>query len=162
MRTYRTLAALATIAVFASCSSSLDSLTASDIVGQWTAAREEASPTGSYSRQLTFSNDGHFVLEFRSYGVYQGQQADDLSSYSRTAGTFTVAGDRLSFDPESLTTWDAFYGASSPETVRTPYPYASFYDDARYRVEGNTLTLDYTSYPADAPEVTRQLFQRAP
>jgi|GEM_PF-1241432 len=160
MRKFRSLLAVAMVALSAGCSGSLDSLTTGDIVGRWTADLEAASPAGYYSRQVTFSGDGHFVFEFRSYGIYRNQRDDELSSYSRTVGTYTVSGDRVTFEPESLTTWDAFHGADSPEIVQSPYPYSSFYDDARYLVEGNTLMLDYTSYPADAPEPTRQTFQR--
>lgn len=160
MRTRRAILALATIAVCASCSSSLDSLPTGDIVGRWTADREEASPAGSYVRHITFTNDGHFVSEFRSYGIYPTERAEDLSGYQRTVGTFTVAGDELSFQPDSLISWDAFYGTDSPVTVQTPYPYDSVYDDAHYRIDGVTLTLDFTTYPADGPEPTSLMLRR--
>jgi len=47
-------------------------------------------------------------------------------------------------------------------TVQAPSPHSggSYYDDARFRLDGDTLTLDYTSYPADAPVASRQLFRR--
>jgi hypothetical protein len=92
--------------------------------------------------------------------LYPGQRASDLSAYSRTVGTFAVAGDRLSFDPDSLVSWDRFYGAASPETVQSPYPYGGLYDDARFRLAPWVLTLDYTTYPADAPVPTRRTFRR--
>lgn len=160
MRSYQSLLALATIAICASCSSSVDSLATSDIAGRWVTPSEGLRPAGLYGRQLTFTNDGRFVSEVRSYGVYPKQRPEDLSSYTRIIGTFAVAGDQLSFEPESLITWDSFYGADSPEMVQTPYPYGSLYDDARFRIDGETLTLDFTTYPADAPEPTRQVFQR--
>ena len=62
--------------------------------------------------------------------------------------------------PRSLTTRDRFYGADSPETVQEPFPYYGFYDDARFRLADDTLTIDFTTYPADAAEPARQVLRR--
>lgn len=158
MQVHRPLMAFAAVAALASCSSSTDSSGAS-IIGSWV-ADSAASPTGHYVRQLIFTNDGKFVLDFRSYGLYENQQPTALSGYGRTAGSFTVNGDQLNFEPAWLSVWDYTFGRDAPQTVYAPYPYDHFYDDARFNIEGTTLTLNFTAYPADAPVPTTQIFQR--
>jgi hypothetical protein len=100
------------------------------------------------------------VLDFQSHGLYENQQADDLSGYERTTGIFTVNGDRVSFEPSQLVVWDYSFGRDAQPTVYAPYPYDHFYDDAHFHVEDDALTLDFTTYPADAPEPARQIFRR--
>ena len=100
------------------------------------------------------------MLDFQSHGLYENQQADDLSGYERTTGIFTVNGDRVSFEPSQLVVWDYSFGRDAQPTVYAPYPYDHFYDDAHFHVEGDALTLDFTTYPADAPEPARQIFRR--
>ena len=129
--------------------------------GTWKTAAENASPTGWYTRSLTFEPGGAFTSEFRSYGVYPGQPRDELSGYQRTEGTYRVEAKRLIFQPVRLVSWDRFYGATSPETVSEPYPYGSIFDDAHYDLVGPLLSLHYTTYPADAPVPTLLIFTRA-
>lgn len=158
MQVRRLLVALAAIAALARCSSSTDSSGAS-IIGSWV-ADSAASPSGHYVRQLIFTSDSKFVLDFRSYGLYEGQQPDALSGYGRTAGSFTVNGDRLVFEPSWLSTWDYSFGRDAKQTIYAPYPYDHFYDDARFSIDGTTLKLSYTAYPADAPVSATETFQR--
>lgn len=159
MRSHRALLALATVALCASCSSATDSSSSGNIVGSWV-ADSAASPNGSYLRQLTLTDDGRFTLDFRSYGLYENQQADDLSGYERTGGTFTVNGDRVSFEPGWLVVWDYSFGRDAPQTIYAPYPRDHFYDDARFRVDNDTLTLNVTLHQADSPRPATQIFRR--
>ena len=122
-----------------------------EIVGSWHQASQQLSPFGTYEFRVTFTQGGRFTTDGRMYGVYGGRPPKELSSYSKTEGTYSTDGDRLILSPQRLTSWDRFYGASSPERVDEPYPYSGYFDDARYEVSGSTLTLRYTTYPADAP-----------
>ena len=128
-------------------------------VGDWATPREALSPTGSHEDLLALAPDGRFVAESRMYGVYPGQPADLLSASSRTEGRYRVEGDRHHFEPESLTSDDTF-GGRGETTVQAPYPYGGVYEGATFRVDGDRLTLTYTTYPADAPETTRRTFRR--
>lgn len=159
MQVPRSLVALAAIAALVSCSSSTDS-SGPSIIGSWV-TDSSAGPTGRYVRQLIFTSDSKFVLDFRSYGLYEDQEPDELSGYGRTAGTFTVSGDRVMFEPFWFSTWDFSFGRDAPQTVYAPYPGEHFYDDARFTIEGSTLTLNYTAYPDDEPVPTTEMFQRA-
>lgn len=132
----------------------------SELLGRWETPAEAQQPTGSHTNALTFGRDGRFVAEWRAAGVYPGQPAAEPSAYSRSYGTYQVEGARLGMRVDSTVTWDRFYGADAKETVTRPQPYGRMYDDARFQVDGDTLVLDYTTYPADAPVATRQTFRR--
>jgi hypothetical protein len=132
-----------------------------ELVGRWITAPADLSPSGWHQYHLTFSANGRFAAEARSFGLYSGQRRDGLSAYSRTEGAFRTEDDRLVFEPVRLVWWDAFYGIDSPEHVQEPYPYMGFYDDTHYVVAGRQLTLRYLSYPADAPVPTMQTYLRA-
>jgi hypothetical protein len=144
--------------ILAACETST-SLDGSVVAGRWATEREGLSPSGSYQSFLTF-DDAAFTAEVRSYGVYEGQRPNDLSAYARTEGTFRIEGDRLHFSPTRLITWDHFYGPTSPERVESPYPWGSIFDDARFTVRLNQLTLHYITYPAYAPVATSRSYLR--
>lgn len=132
---------------------------AAGLAGDWTTEREALRPGGSRESRLSLAGDGRFVSESRAYGVYPGQAAEQLSSTSRVAGGYRADGDRLLFRAESLTTYDTF-GGREETRVQDPYPYGAVYEGATFRVEGDRLTLTYTTYPADAPVRTSRQFRR--
>jgi len=132
----------------------------SALVGRWSTAREALSPAGWQQHHLTFTTDGRFTAEVRSYGLRGARTPNELSISERTTGTFRAEGARLVFAPESLATWDRFYGDASRARVDAPYPYDELYEDAHYAVDGSSLTLRYTSRPLDAPAETTQQFHR--
>ena len=146
-----------TAAVLAGCESST-SPSASLLQGRWATTRDALSPAGSHQGFLTFAGRA-FVFEARSFGLYGGQSANDLSAYSRTEGTFRVEGDRVHFSPTRLVTWDRFYGVDSPPLVESPYP-GSLFDNARFTLRFTTLALHYVIYPADAPVETSRIYRR--
>jgi hypothetical protein len=119
------------------------------LAGRWIGARDGLSPQGSHQQELTFAPFGRFVSEHGTFGVYEGQQRDALSAFVRFEGTYRVEGDRLYFQPQRHIWWDRFYGADSPVNARPTSE--SIFDDARFSVRGNTLTLYFTVAPADAP-----------
>jgi hypothetical protein len=151
--------ALGAIAVLASCSSSTDSSSTGEVVGNWQADSVGALQD-SYERHLTLGADGSFSLLYRYFGVYDNQAYDDLSGFEKVTGSFRVEADRLIFEPQMLLVWDYTFGRDAPTQVYTDYPYDHFYDDARYSIDGETLTIQFTDYPADDPVPTTQLFHR--
>jgi hypothetical protein len=71
-----------------------------------------------------------------------------------------VDGDRLELEPQVLLEWDYSFGADAPTSIYPDYPYEHFYDDAQFSIDGETLTLQYTAYPADAPEPATLVLHR--
>ena len=104
---------------------------------------------GSMTRYISFAEDGTFLFATNMYGIYGGT---GLAAYTRTTGTYRIEGDRLICTATRVATWDSFYGAGSPETVKNVN--YSLLDEARFRIMGSTLILDYITYPADAAEPT--------
>jgi hypothetical protein len=163
MKLFRSGISLSVFALMAACDNSV-APTIGHLPGIWIAPAEAASPNGRYERTLTFRGDGSFTSEFRSYGIYAFAGDDDLSSYSRTEGTYAVEieGNGLEFRPVRITSWDRFYGDDSPETVRNAHPDERLFDDAHYEIlAGQVLKLDFTVYPADAAEPAQLVFLRA-
>jgi hypothetical protein len=130
------------------------------IVGHWRSDQASLGPKGTMVSELTFSPDGHFSFDVRSYGVYPPQRENELSASSQTVGRYRIEDRRLDLQPESLTEFDAFQPNARVVTTR-PYPYdPGPFDQAIMTVSGDRLTLDYLSYPADAPVHTEAQFHR--
>jgi hypothetical protein len=124
-------------------------LSATELSGRWVTSRNDLSPGGWHQSALTFSVDGRFVFENRMYGLYEGQRAGDLAAFTRTEGAYRIDRDRLVFEPQRLVWWDRFDGARSPEHVEEPYPWGGLFDDARFAVQDDHLSMTYTVYPAE-------------
>ncbi|HKC79896.1 MAG TPA: hypothetical protein VKB91_01795, partial [Gemmatimonadaceae bacterium] len=98
---------------------------------------------------MGFSNS-NFTYAANNYGVYSGESPGTLSGYTNISGTYQMDGDRLVLTANRIATWDAFYGGREKvEQVNS-----ILFEQARFRIVENTLTLDYITYPADAPVPT--------
>ena len=82
------------------------------------------------------------------------------SSASRLVGAYRTTGDRLVPVADSLLWWDRFSGPDTTPRVELRPAGGSPYDGARFRLAAGVLTLEYLSYPADAPVRTVQAFRR--
>jgi hypothetical protein len=136
----------------AGCSETTRPVVSSPVVGRWV-RQENLQPMGRMTRLLVFRNDGTFSLATDMYGIYGGT---GLAAYTHTSGTYEIDGDRVICTATKEVTWDSFYGRTSPETVRQIN--SVVFPEARFKVAALTLTLDYLSYPADAPEPTTLSF----
>lgn len=123
-----------------------------ELIGTWITAEYAFNPQGHFQRQITFTRRGRFTLTHTSYGLYEGQPANEVSGFSESRGRFQVTGDRVDIQPESLTTWDRFWN-EKPRTEK-PHPFARLLEDCRYELRGDSLVLTYITFPADAPEIT--------
>ena len=109
MHPARLAAAVAAACLSLACSSPLD--VRRELLGHWATAPEGVNPQGWYQSHLSFASSGSYQSEVRSYGVYPGQAAADLASYSREEGVFRAEGDHLVMQAQRLVEWDRFYGA---------------------------------------------------
>ena len=130
--------------------------------GRWELPALAMPPAGRLEYALTFASPDRFTWDIRSFGMYPGQPADELSSYSRLQGTYETNGASLDLTPRRVVTWDRFYGVNSRERREDPSWYADIFDQATFKVEGDELTIDLVTYPADAPEPARVTYFRAP
>lgn len=125
-----------------------------ELAGRWISAPADLAPQGWHQYHLTFTNAGRFSHEVRTYGLYPGQEPGTLTAFTRIEGRFRQEGDRLFMEPERLEWWDSFYGNDSRVHVEEPYPWGGLFDDARFVLHEDRLTIHFTTYPADAPEPT--------
>jgi hypothetical protein len=156
MRTAMSVFRLALVIAAVGCSDATGP--ASPLVGEWIWGPETLQPRGHLNSILSFSSNGTFTLRTQLYGIYPGESPGQLSSYTHTSGTYTTDGDRLVLTGQRTAIWDAFYGPNSPERVENVT--TSVFDQARYRIVGFHLILDYLIYPADAPEPATRTFSR--
>ena len=159
MMTRLQLLALALVSVVATTGCS-DSVAPEhrDLIGNWVSAPVEMQPQGWYRRHFRFTNRGRFVAEVRTYRPYAGQPGDEMSSFTRTEGTYRLDGDRLLFEPERYIWWD---GGDSPIRFLQPYPPGGFFNGAVYTVSAGNLTIHYNAVgAADGPVPTTAVYTR--
>lgn len=109
------------------------------LVGTWV----ELDLTAA-SRSINFSKDKVFTL---SVGYHNG-------SSTVISGTYSLEADRLK--TKSLEIRDQQAGMN----VVKSEPNGEIYENATFSISGNTLTLKYTTYPADAPVSTTAKFKK--
>lgn len=114
-------------------------------------------PHGSWEVVLTFSPDGRFSQTISNYGVYAGTSPKELVARTIVMGTYSVVEDRLEVHPLTYTWMDTFYEDPGPHYGDPP---ESVFTDCTYQIMGPFLTLQYTTYPADAPVKTTAAFAR--
>ena len=148
---------LAFLSVATACSETTPTGVTSSLVGAWASPRENLQPNGTLTRDLVISGTGEFTYRTTMYGIYGGNPGA-VEAYTQTSGTYQIDGDKLVLTANRIATWDSFYGAASPERVEQVNQIV--FDQARFNIVGFILTLDYLSYPADAPEPTRLAFVR--
>jgi hypothetical protein len=126
------------------------------LLGTWIESLP-AQPRGQFVNQLTFTADNRFILKSSSYGLYEGQDINELTAWSEVTGNVVQQENTLLFLAEERTYWDSFYPAMELKTEKINQ---RLFDDCSYSVRGRRLDLVYTTYPADAPEITRKTFYK--
>ena len=128
-------------------------------VGRWRTDPEPLAPRGTAVSELTFTAEGRFASDVRFFAVYEAQGPSELSASSRTVGRYQIENGRLHLQPDSLISFDTINREPSV-IVTSPYPYdRAPFDGATITVSSDRLTLNYLSYPADAPVPTERQFR---
>lgn len=109
------------------------------LVGTWS----ELDLTAA-SRSINFTKDKTFNL---SVGYSNG-------GGTLISGTYSLEGNRLK--TKSLEMREQQPGSSVVKSV----PNGEIYENATFSISGDTLTLKYTTYPADAPVSTTARFKK--
>src|SRR5688572_8123 len=94
------------------------------VAGEWLAAPDDIGAVGWYQKTLALSPNGRFASTSASYGLYEGQSRNDPSAWTRIEGRFRIEGNRLHFQPETITWWDQFESATYPAPRHMAYPWA--------------------------------------
>lgn len=97
------------------------------------------------TRRITFNSDKSFNLLI-GYPVAGG---------SMVKGSYVTKGANLKIQVEEIV--EDLPG----QPTKVSGASSVLYDKATYIIKGDTLILNYTSYPADAPEATTAKFKRA-
>ena len=107
--------------------------------------------------ELKFNDDRTFTSKIRYYGIYSGQSISDLSGFHENSGNYVQDLNKLTLNSHQYTWWDSFYVGSQPKTVVKD---EILYENCSFKITGDILELNYTTYPADAPVNTTRQFAR--
>lgn len=147
---------LTAVFLFSSCENEEDDTPAGNLLtGRWVNT-VEANPDGYYTDELIFNDDASFTEKSNSYGIYDGQDDDELSGWYERTGTYQITGDQLSFVSDKVVSWDSFFGGDPV----TRYETREIFEGCTFRISNNTLEITYIIYPADAPENTTRQYQK--
>lgn len=125
------------------------------LIGTWVET-VNATPSGYYVHELVFNNDLTFSDKSSSYGIYSSQGKNELSGWFIRTGNYDINNDKLNFISKKNISWDSFYGGSPVTVFKTQI----IYENCSFKLNGDKLELNYTTYPADAPENTIRLYER--
>jgi len=123
-----------------SCKKKDDVETTDELIGSW-----DENPRQSINRRLNFLPGGKFSLEVLGTDGYAQLTVD---------GKYEIQAGNLNIDISST-----LERQPSGKLVITKTNYRLF-EKATYNVKNLVLTIDYTSYPADAPIPTQVKFNK--
>lgn len=109
------------------------------LIGPWTELQ-----LNGVTRRITFAGDGSFSLLV----------GHDGGGGSMLKGSFLTKGDSLKVVVREILE-DV---PGQPSKVSAPT--SPLFEKATYSIKGDTLTLNYITYPADAPETTTAKFKK--
>jgi hypothetical protein len=118
------------------------------LVGSW---NEPANPGGTV-RNITFKSGGKFEA---SFAYYSPQSTSPR--YTLFDGTYSVNGNKLVVIISSMIEMSSG-GNGTPAVTQVSQ---HMFGNATFKINNNTLTINYTTYPADAPTATEANFTRA-
>ena len=124
------------------------------LVGEWTTSPSVNRFDGSSTAT---------VLGIRSDGTYQRTwHMEDATAapraYVAMEGTFLVRDDSIFMRTAVVRSWDRDFNGGAVTTTLVGAP--SIDGGARFEVRGQSLTLHFLSYPADAAVETTEVFAR--
>jgi len=105
---------------------------------------------------IDFRADSSFTLTISQFGLQPNTDPDELNALLVYPGLLNVKEEQIQFNIQEFTYTD-YYFQTGPETLENK---TVFYDNCTYKINGDTLNLFYTSYPADAPIAAEQNFVR--
>ena len=127
------------------------------LLGIWSPPTQQLQPQGTMEGLFIVRADGATEDHVIARGLY-GQSANEVSLQSILYGHIGVNGNKFLISPDSLVTHDEFYGPTHREVQRDFRGWPR--DSTTYEIHVNVLVLEFYTYPADAPILTRQTLMR--
>ncbi len=125
------------------------------LIGTW-ADTVKASPNGYYINELIFDNTTLFTDKSSAYGIYNGQNNNELSSWFVRTGNYVLDENKINFNAKEVVSWDSFFGGDPVTTIKTQV----IFENSTFSINNNILELNYIIYPADAPENTIRQYKK--
>jgi len=132
-----------------------DNFTPNDIFGVWTDTLK-LGITERTVNELTFNPNGTFVASKKSFGVYDGQKNNDLSSYFEYFGNYVLSIKNIYFKSQQSISWDSFTEGNSIKTLNEEV----IFESCTYKISNDTLIISYITYPTSVPITSKQQYKR--
>jgi hypothetical protein len=139
------------VLIFSSCERKTDET----LTGKW-AYTTESKPRGYVINEITFNNDLSFIKRITWYGIYEGQDLDELSGWTEITGNFEVNENNLIITANKSVSYDSFFSTDPVTTIKTEI----LYTNCTFDIDEKTLELRYLTFPADAPVQTKCLYKK--
>jgi len=147
-------------AALIACSSDPVSPGLTHLIGHWRPPTQPLQPQGTMDGLFIVRADAGIEDHVITRGLYPNQASDDLSAHEVLYGHIGIGEDKFVIHTDSLVTTDVFYGPTYRHVQRDFSGWPR--DSTRYQILANELHLEYYSYPADAPVLTRRVLYRVP
>ncbi|WP_316805409.1 hypothetical protein [Pedobacter nototheniae] len=107
----------------------------------------EETLTGNYQRKLVFKEGGKFTMYLSN--------TNDANYLLTLNGTYAINGENL-----TVNITEEVARQSNGTTVTTPLNQYNIFEKGTFSINNFLLTINYTTYPADAPVKTQAKFKR--
>ncbi|TLX72410.1 hypothetical protein E9993_17910 [Labilibacter sediminis] len=123
------------------------------LIGTWVDT-VNALPNGYYINELIFDSNTSFSEKSSAYGIYNGQDYNELSGWFVRTGNYGLVENKIEFTAKKVVSWDSFFGGDPVTTNETRV----IFENSTFSINNDILELNYITYPADAPENTKRQY----
>lgn len=130
-----------------------------ELIGSWVRVDTISVHQRSYkyfnTREITYFASNKFFDKIEYIKVDSNLLNPEKKGFQSLSGTYSIQGNKIRYTLLEA----SFFEEDFPTMTRTE-KYANAKDSVSYTINGTVLTLNYLSYPADAPVETNMVFKR--
>ncbi|MFC2138445.1 hypothetical protein ACFLTE_09745 [Bacteroidota bacterium] len=126
-----------------------------ELIGTWIDTIN-VSPKGYHKYELIFDSNTLFTEKTSLYGIYDNEEDNELSYWLERTGVYELNENNIVFTAKRKISWDNFWGGDPDTSDITQV----LFENCTYNVNNDILTLNYTTYPADAPVDTERQYTK--
>jgi len=113
-------------------------------INVWGGHGEPNFERGERRYTMTFKEDGSFILDTRTFGLYEGTTLDDLNGFKTEYGSYTLDGNIVDIRLTHYEWFDTWYpDMTESETITLESGFKWRFLDATGEIEEDQLTFKY-------------------
>lgn len=149
---------LTLLTLFSGCKKDDNDFESNTLLGTWEHREPSSAPNGKINGELRIryylKPNANYSFRVDYYGI-DSPRIDELTGWTEINGSYEVELDSVYMRNEEIEYWSKLFGP----TVKTELVYKQDLN-SRFQIANNVLTLDYISYPAEAPIKTQMNYKR--